>query len=98
MNRSVPTRRLPERPDLEQLKRQAKELQQTSGCVLHEAQLELARSYGFASWPKLRAYVHGVNIQLLTEAVRAGNVDDGLSRGIHLIEDRQQCAHGLACA
>ena len=76
MNRSVPTRRLPERPDLEQLKRQAKELQRTSGCVLHEAQLELARSYGFASWPKLRAYVHGVNIQLLTDAVRAGNVDD----------------------
>lgn len=76
MNRSIPTRRLPARPDLEQLKHQAKELQSGRGGALHEAQRELARSYGFGSWSKLKAYVEGVNVRLLTDAVRAGNVED----------------------
>lgn len=75
MNRPLPTRKLPERPDMEQLRRQAKELQQASGAALHEAQLELARSYGFASWPKLKAFVDGVTEKRLTAAVRAGDLD-----------------------
>ena len=45
---------LPSRPNLEQLKRQAKELQHSAGVALHEAQTMLARQYGFASWNKLR--------------------------------------------
>ncbi len=73
MNRSLPTRRLPERPDLEQLKHQAKEMQRERGCALHEAQLELARAYGFASWPKLKAYVEGVTEKRLAAAIRAGD-------------------------
>ena len=73
MNRSLPTRRLPERPDLEQLKHQAKEMQRERGCALHEAQLELARAYGFASWPKLKAYVEGATEKRLAAAVRAGD-------------------------
>jgi len=40
---------------------------------LHDAQLVLARSYGFDSWPKLKAYVDGVTVQRLAEAVRAGD-------------------------
>lgn len=96
MKHPLPTRRLPERPNLDQLKRQAKELLEAfvageEGAVaevnrysrdadsatfaLHDAQLVLARAYGFASWPKLKAYVEGVTIGRLIEAVRAGDVE-----------------------
>jgi hypothetical protein len=71
---------LPKHPDLDQLKRQAKELLDAvragePGAVseaaarypgaapekfaLHDAQLVLARAYGFDSWPRLRAYLSG---------------------------------------
>jgi len=43
--------------------------------ALHHAQLVLARSYGFESWPKLKAFVDGVTITRLVEAVRAGDVE-----------------------
>jgi hypothetical protein len=62
---------LPARPDLDQLRRQARELhraaqggnaratrrlQQVSGtATLSAAQLAVAREYGFASWPRLKA-------------------------------------------
>jgi hypothetical protein len=64
---------LPARPDLDQLRRQARELHQAArdgdarslrrlgqapGAVtLSAAQLALARDYGFASWPRLKAEV-----------------------------------------
>jgi hypothetical protein len=64
---------LPARPDLDQLRRQARELhhdaregdahalrrlRQASGTVtLSAAQLAIARDYGFASWPRLKAEV-----------------------------------------
>ena len=51
------SRELPPRPNLDQLKRQAKELQHSASIPLHEAQTRLAREYGFASWNKLRAAV-----------------------------------------
>jgi hypothetical protein len=41
--------------------------------ALHDAQLVLARAYGFASWPKLKAYVDGVTARQFIEAVRAGD-------------------------
>ena len=60
---------LPARPDLDQLRRQARELHQAArdgdvrslrrlgqapGAVtLSAAQLAIARDYGFASWPRL---------------------------------------------
>jgi len=50
--------RLPERPNLRHLKNQAKDVFKTGGAAsLTEAQFELARSYGFASWAKLKAHV-----------------------------------------
>ena len=97
MKSPLPTRRLPERPDLEQLRRQARELLEdlVSGkphataevnrfyrdadrekFALHHAQLVLARSYGFDSWPKLKAFVDGITISRLIDTVRAGDVDD----------------------
>src|SRR5688572_13865120 len=92
---SLPTRTLRERPDLDQLKRQAKELlaafrggkPDVSAEVqahyrgagpatfeLHDAQLVVARAYGFESWPKLKAYVDGVTVTRLADAVRAGDL------------------------
>ena len=95
MQKSVPTRTLREHPDLDQLKRQAKELLKAfasgeadavkevnahyrgadaSTFALHDAQLVLARAYGFDSWPKLKAYVDGVTVTRLTNAVQAGDI------------------------
>lgn len=87
--------KLPPRPDLEQLKRQAKELHHAyeagdddaltrvklffhvrtdEPLTLSQAQLVLARSYGFDSWPKLKAHVDGVTFHRLRDAVKAGDV------------------------
>lgn len=95
MSRTLPTRRMREHPDLDQLKRQAKELlraflagepeasaevhahysrAERGAFALHEAQLVLARGYGFESWPKLKAYVDGVTVRRLAGAVRAGDL------------------------
>src|SRR5687768_16469182 len=42
--------------------------------ALHDAQLALARSYGYASWSKLKAHVDGVTVARLSEAVNAGDL------------------------
>ena len=86
-----PARAMRENPDIEQLKRQAKELleayraEQAEAVLevtahlpaaapdtfaLHDAQFVLARSYGFESWPKLKAAVDGVTTARLFDAVR----------------------------
>lgn len=71
----IPTRRLPRRPNLEQLRKQAKELMPGwPGFTLSEAQRELARAYGFDSWPKLKAFVDGANVARLAEAIKAGDL------------------------
>jgi ankyrin repeat protein len=56
---------LPAAPSLEQLRKQAKELvrerrRADEPLRLSEAQLALAREYGFPSWPRLKAYVERV--------------------------------------
>jgi cytohesin len=71
----IPTRRLPRQPNLEQLRKQAKELMSGwPGFTLSEAQRELAHTYGFDSWPKLKAFVDGANVGRLAEAVNAGDL------------------------
>ena len=57
------SKQLPPRPDLDQLKRQAKELHQSASIPLHEAQTRLAREYGFASWNKLREEVEARSLE-----------------------------------
>ena len=42
---------------------------------MHDAQLVLARAYGFDSWPKLKARVDGVTIGRLHDAVERGDAD-----------------------
>jgi hypothetical protein len=43
--------------------------------ALHDGQLVIARAYGFASWPKLKAFVDGVNAKQLVDAVRTGDLE-----------------------
>jgi len=51
-------RPLPERPNLRHLKAQAKDLLKAGEAKsLTDAQFRIARLYGFASWPKLKAHV-----------------------------------------
>jgi len=94
---SLPTRELREHPDLNQLKRQAKELQEAflagdaaavaevhahyreaspRALALHDAQLVLARAYGFDNWPKLKAFVDGVTVRRFEDAARRGELDE----------------------
>ena len=59
------SRQLPAHPNLEHLKKQAKErlhaLQERDPAFkLSDAQHALAKEYGFASWPKLKAYVESL--------------------------------------
>lgn len=59
------SRNLPDRPNLEYLKKEAKSLldvlqQRDATAQLTDAQHALARDYGFASWPKLKAHVEAV--------------------------------------
>lgn len=91
----VPLRRLPQQPNLKQLRKQAKDLleQYRAGDTaaiaevqqfehepdpadfsLHDAQRVLARAYGYPSWPKLKAFVDGVNIARFMGAVKAGDM------------------------
>lgn len=95
MSQKPPTRVMRENPDLEQLKRQAKELLEAyrassreavaevtayhrtatlENFALHDAQFVLARSYGFESWPKLKAAVDGVTAAKLHEAAQSGDL------------------------
>ncbi|MEJ3656300.1 ankyrin repeat domain-containing protein [Actinomycetes bacterium KLBMP 9759] len=48
---------LPDHPSLEHLRKQAKALRRERAVPLHAAQREVARSYGFASWPRLTRFV-----------------------------------------
>jgi len=66
------SRNLPPHPNLEHLKKQAKDLlhnlqQQNPNAKLADAQFALAREYGFASWPKLKSYVESLLIRVEPE-------------------------------
>ena len=53
------SKQLPESPNLEHLKNEAKALKKQTGQRLAEAQLLIAREYGFPSWAKLKQHVVG---------------------------------------
>ena len=63
----------------------------TNGATfaLHDAQLVVARSYGFESWPRLKAYVDGVTVRRLADAVRANDMT--LAR--RMLETRPELAN-----
>ncbi len=43
--------------------------------ALSDAQRVLARAYGYESWPRLKAFVDGANVERLAEAVKSGSLD-----------------------
>ena len=66
------SRNLPARPSLEFLKKEAKSLldvlqQRDATAQLADAQHALARDYGFASWPKLKAHVESMAVSAPAE-------------------------------
>jgi ankyrin repeat protein len=68
MSNERPEGGLPRKPDLDQLRKQAKELHASGGHVnLAAAQLALARSYGFPSWSKLKRSVELATLRRLIE-------------------------------
>lgn len=100
-----PTRTLAAQPDLDQLRRQAKELlaafvagnadasaevhthyrdARAATFALHDAQLVIARAYGFDSWPALKAYVDGLAAKQFISAAR----DDDLERVAAMLTSR----------
>src|SRR5215470_19140465 len=70
-------RRLPEHPDLRHLKDQAKDLLRAGQAAsLADAQLQVARHYGFASWPKLKAHVESLQtVGQLKQAIDANDLE-----------------------
>jgi len=72
----VGPRPLPERPNLRHLKDQAKDLLKSGAAAsLADAQFKIARLYGFASWPKLKAHVESFEeVGQLKQAIDTNDV------------------------
>src|SRR5467141_4896350 len=70
-------RPLPDRPNLRHLKDQAKDLLKAGDArSLTDAQFKIARLYGFASWPKLKAHVDSLEaIGQLKHAIDTNNFE-----------------------
>jgi hypothetical protein len=69
-------RPLPDRPNLRHLKDQAKDLLKSgAAATIAEAQFKVARLYGFASWPKLKAHVESFEeIGQLKQAIDTNDI------------------------
>jgi hypothetical protein len=71
------SRQLPQKPNLEYLKKQAKELPSSMRQgKLADAQHTLAEEYGFASWTKLKSHVEALGVTP-AEALKAAVCDNG---------------------
>ena len=70
-------RPLPERPNLRHLKDQARDLLKAARAKsLAAAQFQVARLYGFASWPKLKAHVEShLEIRQLKDAIDRNHLE-----------------------
>jgi len=80
------TRQLPENPNLEFLKKQAKELLRSrQQGKLADAQHALANEYGFPTWAKLKTHVES-STQSSAEAFKAAVCDSDAARVRELLE------------
>jgi ankyrin repeat protein len=74
------SRELPERPNLEFLRKEAKQIvRREPQNKLADAQRKLANEYGFPTWAKLKAHVEALKLspaEALREAVRRSDADD----------------------
>jgi ankyrin repeat protein len=70
-------RPLPDRPNLRHLKDQAKDLVKAGTAKsITDAQFQIARLYGFASWPKLRAHIDSLEeIGQLKQAIDTNDIN-----------------------
>jgi ankyrin repeat protein len=70
-------RPLPDRPNLRHLKGQAKDLLKAGAAAsVTDAQFKIARLYGFASWPKLKAHVDSLEeVGQLKQAIDTNDVE-----------------------
>ncbi len=69
-------RPLPDRPNLRHLKDQAKDLLKAGAAAsITDAQFKIARLYGFASWPKLKAHIDSLEeIGQLKQAIDTNDI------------------------
>ncbi len=80
------SRQLPEKPNLEYLRKQAKDLLRSMGRgKLADAQHTLAREYGFATWAKLRSHVVTLGLSP-AEALKVAVCDSDARRVRELLE------------
>lgn len=80
------SRQLPEKPNLEYLKKQSKEmLRNMSRGKLADAQHQLANEYGFATWTKLKAHVQLVGLSP-AEALKVAVCDSDAGRVKEVLE------------
>jgi hypothetical protein len=102
------SRQLSQKPNLEYLKKQAKELlRSTQRGKLADAQLALANEYGFAKWADLKAHVQALALSP-AETLKAAVCDSNATRvrevlkeypgecgGKRSLERGQDCLGGL---
>ncbi len=71
------SRPLPDRPNLRHLKDQAKDLLRAGAAAsITDAQFKIARLYGFASWPKLKAHIDSLKeMGQLKQAIDTNDLD-----------------------
>ena len=93
------SKQLPDNPNLEHLKNEAKALKKQTGVRLAEAQLQVAREYGFLSWSKLKRHVEGYGDirNEFFQAIRSGQkdrVETALKESPELMRTRDPNAFG----
>lgn len=89
------SRQLPERPNLEHLRKQAKELLRTMRHgKLADAQRALANEYGFASWAKLKSHVQSMNLSP-AQAFKAAVCDSDAARVQELLDRNPDLRAGI---
>jgi hypothetical protein len=88
------SRHLPEKPNLEYLKKQAKELLRTMRQgKLADAQHTLANEYGFTTWAKLKSHVEALGFSP-AEALKAAVCDGDVVRVREVLERYPELGRG----
>jgi ankyrin repeat protein len=89
------SRQLPQKPNLEYLKKQAKELlRNMPNGRLADAQHTLANEYGFATWAKLKSHVQALGLSP-AEALQAAVCDSDPLRVRELLERHPELRAGI---
>jgi len=83
-------RELPEKPNLEYLKKQAKQLQRTMPrSKLADAQHAVANEYGYATWAKLKSHVEALSLTP-AQALKAAVCDGDATRVREILDSHRK--------